>query len=447
MQLFEYCRKAVDESLKLGAEAVDVYGVDIETIRVEVKKNNIEVSKASHDVGLGIRAIIRGSMGYSYAAGLNISVSDVAHKAVKAARIGYPDPDFKDLPRPSGYPSPQGIYDDKVASLTPEELSDLAKSLIKKVKMDKIHSVNIAIESSKFTCFVVNSNGVEGVDEGTYLSFLVYITARDGVNMSSSYDGDIVRMLKDIDMESMVLKTAQEAVKGLKARPYRTAKVPVILSGKVLLAVMVEGVASALNADLVQRGRSYMVTWINERIGVEALTIIDDGLVEGGPLTRRFDVEGTPRQRTTLIEGGFVKSLLHNSYTSGKARTRSTGNASRSGGPLDFRGQVTIAPSNVVIEPGDWSLEEMIEEVRDGLLILDTHDTPNIATGELSAMVTHGYIIENGEVKEPVKQTMFAFNLVTFLRNIRAIGRERSKHFNLYSPPILASEVQVSSKA
>lgn len=446
MELLDYCRKAVDGALSLGAEAVDVYGVDIETIRVEVRKNSIEISKATHDIGLGVRAIVRGSMGYSYAAGLDFDLSDVVRKAVKAAKVGRPDQDFKELPRPSSYPSLKGTYDDKIASLTPEELSDLATSLTKKARTNNIYSVNISIESSKFRCFVTNSNGVEGADEGTYLSFLVYITARDGVNMSSSYDGDVVRMIKDIDMESIVTRTAQEAVKGLKARPYRTAKVPVILSSKVLLAVIVDGITSALNADLVQRGRSYMATRLNERLGVEPLTIVDDGLVEGGPLTRRFDVEGTPKQRTTLIEGGFVKSLLHNSYTSGKARTKSTGNASRSGGPLDFRGQVTIAPSNVVVEPGDWSLEEMLEDVKDGLLILDTHDTPNIATGDLSAMITHGYVIENGEVKEPVKQTMFAFNIVDFIRNIKAIGRERSKHFNLYSPPILALEVQVSSK-
>ncbi|MEM0083375.1 MAG: DNA gyrase modulator, partial [Candidatus Nezhaarchaeales archaeon] len=126
MGLLEYCKKTVDEALRLGAEAVDVYGVDVEAIRVEVRKNKIETSKATHDVGLGLRAIVRGSMGYSYVSGLDVNISDVVRKAVKAAKVGYPDPDFKDLPKPSSYPSPQGTYDDKIASLTPEELTDLA---------------------------------------------------------------------------------------------------------------------------------------------------------------------------------------------------------------------------------------------------------------------------------------------------------------------------------
>lgn len=447
MELFELCEEAVIEALRLGAEAVDVYGVDVETLRVEVRKGTIEISKAIHDVGLGVRAVVRGAMGYSYAASLDIDINDMVHRAVKAAKVGYPDPDFKDLPRPLSYPSPQGTYDDKIASLTPEELNDLASSLIKKIEMNNIYSVNVSIESSKFNCFVVNSNGVEGAEEGTYLSFFVYVTARNGVNMSSSYDGDLVRMMKDIDMESIMIKTAQEAVRGLSAKPYKTIRVPAILSGKVLTAVISEGIASALNADLVQRGRSYMATHLNRKMGVENLTIIDDGLIEGGTLTRKFDVEGTPRQRTTLMERGVVKSLLHNSYTSNKAGTKSTGNASRSGGLLDFRGQVTIAPSNVVVEFGDWSLEEMLEDIRDGLLILDTQDVPNIATGELSAMITHGYTVEDGEIKDPVKQTLFAFNIADFAKNIKAIGKERGKHFNLYSPPILVSEVQVSSKA
>jgi PmbA protein len=445
--LLDLCKKAVDEALRLGADAADAYGVDVELQRVEIKKGEVKASNSIHDMGVGVRAIVKGSVGYSYAASSDVHVREVASKAVKAARAGLPDPDFKELPRPSSYPSPNGTYDDRIASLTPEELIDVGVSLAKKVQVDKVYSVNVFLESSRFTRFVANSNGVEGVDEGTYLSFSVYVTARDGANMSSSYDGDVVRALKDIDIESMAVKVVQEAVEGLKATPYKTAKVPAIFSGDVLLAIIVEGVASALNADLVQRKRSFLAMRLNQRVGVEELTVVDDGLVEGGPLTGKFDVEGSPRQRTVLIERGVVKGLLHSSYTAGKAGARSTGNASRSGGPLDFRGQVTIAPSNVRVEAGDRSLDEMLDEVKDGLLILNTFDSPNTASGDLSALITQGYIIEKGEVKCPVKQTLFAINIVDLLKGIKALGRESSKHFNLYSPPILVSEVQVSSKA
>ncbi len=447
MDILDLCRKAVAEALRSGADAADAYGVDVELQRVEIKKGEIKVSKSIHDAGIGVRAVVRGSVGYSYVASLDVDLGDVASKAVKAARAGYPDPDFKELPRPSSYPSPDGTFDDRIASLTPEELVDMGISLVKKAQADKVYSINVVLESSRFTCFLANSNGVEGVDEGTYLSFSVYATARDGVGMSSSYDGDVVRTMKGIDMESMVVRVAREAVEGLKARPYKTTKVPVIFSGDVLLAIMVEGVASALNADLVQRNRSFLAMRINQRVGIEELTVVDDGLVEGGPLTGKFDVEGSPKQRTKLIDRGVVRGLLHNSYTAGKAGVSSTGNASRSGGPLDFRGQVTIAPSNVRVEAGDWSLDEMLEEVKEGLLVLNTFDSPNVASGDLSALIAQGYIIEGGEVRCPVKQTLFAINIADLLKGIRALGRESSKHFNLYSPPILVSEVQVSSKA
>lgn len=447
MDLLEYCKKLVDETLKLDVDACDAYGVDVRTLKIELEKGAIKTAKAIHDAGIGVRAIFKGSMGYSYTASLDVDLSDIAQKAAKAAKAGFPDPDFKDLPRPSKYPNPQRLYDSKIASLTPEELIDLCSSLAKKAEIDKVYSVNIAIESSVFKCFIANSNGVEGIEEGTYLSLRAYVTAKEGTNMSSSYEGDAVRLLSDLNPEKLVLKAAEDAVKGLNAKHYKTTRTSVILAEKVLLTVIAEGLASALNADLVQRGRSYLALKINTKIGIDELTVVNDGLLDGGLLTRKFDVEGTPKQKYALIERGVVRNLLHNSYTAGKAGVESTGNATRSGGDLDFRGQVTIAPSNIIVEVGDWSLSEMIQEVRDGLLILNTYDTPNIATGDLSAMITQGYIIEKGEVTMPVKQTLFAINLLDLVKNIKAIGKERTKHFNLYSPPILVSDVQVSSKA
>ncbi len=447
MDLLDSCKKLVEKAVELGADACDAYGIDVETIRIVLEKGSIKTAKQIHDVGVGIRTIAKGSMGYSYTASLDVELSSIAQRAVKAAKAGPPDPDFKDLPRPSSYTSPQLTYDPQVASLTPEELIGLCSSLAEKVESKSIYSINMTIEASTFKCYIANSNGVEGIDEGTCIYFGVYATAKDGTNMSSSYEADAARSLGDINFEDMTLKASEEAIKGLKAKTYKTTKTQVIFAEKVLLAIIAEGIASALNADLIQRGRSFLTPKLSSKVAIDELTIIDDGLMDKGLMTRKFDVEGTPKQKNTLIEKGFIKSLLHNSYTAGKANTLSTGNATRSGGDLDFRGQVTIAPSNIVVKPGDWSLEEMVKEVKNGLLILNTDDRPNMATGDLSAMITHGYMIENGEVTSPVKQTLFAINLIDMMQNIRGIGKELNKHFNLYAPPILVSNVQISSKA
>ncbi|MCS7139857.1 MAG: TldD/PmbA family protein [Candidatus Nezhaarchaeota archaeon] len=447
MELLDICTKLTDRSLKLGADVSEAYGVDLNILKVELEKRNIKSVKMVHDVGVGVRAISKGSTGYSYATSLDIDIDGTAKKAVEAAKAGNPDPDFKDLPRPSSYTRPERTYDGRIASLTPEELIDLCISLAKQAELDKVYSINITVESLVFRRIIVNSNGVEGIEDGTLLYLIAYITAKEGVNLSSGYEGDVVRYLSDLDPERIVMRAAEEAVKGLNAKCYKTMKVPVIFAEKSLSAIIVEGVVKALNADLIQRGRSYLSRRLNANIGPDELTILSDGLIEGGPLTGKFDVEGAPRQRHVLIEHGVVKGLLHNSYTAGKAGVESTGNATRSGGDLDFRGQVVIAPSNVVVEAGNWSLQEMIQEVDNGLLILDTHDIPNIATGDFSAMVTHGYIIEKGEVTLPIKQTLFAINLLDLARKIRAVGKERAKYFNLYSPPLLVLDVQVSSKA
>ncbi|MDI9619523.1 MAG: TldD/PmbA family protein [Candidatus Nezhaarchaeota archaeon] len=447
MSLLDACRNMIDEALKEGANACEAYGVDVKSIRIDLRKGEIRTAKVVHDVGVGFRALVRGSLGYSYTTSLNVDLHDVAKKAVKAAKAGYPDPDFVGLTNPSSYQTPRGTYDKRIASMTQYELVELCKLLAREANIAGVFSVNVLAESSVFKCFVVNSNGVEGTDEGTSFQVTIYVTAKDGTRMSSSYEGNAVRSIDAIRPEELAVKAAREAVEGLKAQHYRTSRVPVILAGEVMLPVIVGGIASALNADLVQRGRSFMASKLNSKVGPEELTIIDDGLIDGGLLTRKFDVEGCPRKSTVLVDKGVVKNLLHNSYTAGKAGLESTGNASRSGGELDFRGQVTVAPSNVLVKPGDWSLDEMISEVKNGLLILNTSDVPNIATGDLSAMVTHGYIIDKGEIGTQVKETLFALNILELMEKAKAVGKEVSRHYNLYSPPLLLSDVQVSSKA
>ncbi|RLF10342.1 MAG: hypothetical protein DRJ62_05260 [Thermoprotei archaeon] len=447
MQLLDVCRRAVEEAVRAGADASDAYGVEANILKVVLEKGVVKRASATHDVGFGIRAVVRGSQGYSYSTRLNADPREVAVKAFRAARAGPPDPDFKSLPTPSSYPSISGLYDSKIASMGVEDLVDLCYSLVDLAKRDKVYSINMSVEAVEFKRFVANSNGVEGVDEGTLFAFEVYVTARDGINMASSSEANASRFYGGLDLQGMTLKASEEAVKYLNAKSYKSCTASVVFSDRVLATIFIDGVASALNADLVQRGRSYLAEKVGEKVAVEKLTVVDDGARAGGLLSMKFDCEGTPRGRTLLIDGGFVRGLLHNSYTSGKAGVKSTGNASRVGGDLDFRGRIAISPSNVVVEGGDWSLEEMIEEVKVGVLVEDTDDSPNIATGDLSAMMTKGYAIEGGEVKYPIKQTLFAINMLDLLRKIRALGKRRVKRFGLEAPPIMVSDVSIASKA
>jgi PmbA protein len=219
---------------------------------------------------------------------------------------------------------------------------------------------------------------------------------------------------------------------------------PVVLDPTVA-ASFVGLLGKAAGADAVQRGRSPLAERLGEEVAGEAFVLHDDGRDPGGFAAAPIDAEGTPRRRTALIEGGRLRTFLHDSYTARRGGVASTGNAGRSG----YRAPPGVAASNLVVEPGSADLERLLREAEGGVYVNDVaglHSGVNPVTGVFSVGAS-GRAIEGGERGEPLREFTIASDLVSMLRAVRAAGsRPRWVPFggSVSAPPLLIGEMTVS---
>ncbi|MEM4700707.1 MAG: metallopeptidase TldD-related protein, partial [Candidatus Bathyarchaeia archaeon] len=197
----------------------------------------------------------------------------------------------------------------------------------------------------------------------------------------------------------------------------------------------------AVKADCVQRNQSALQGKLGEKVASEIVTIHDNGLLDGGLRTWKFDGEGVPQQKTTIIERGILQGYIYDNYTAKKEGKESTGNAFRAG----YLSTPRIEATNFHFVSGKKSPEELIGEVSEGLLVYSVQGahSSNPASGEFSVVATPAWKIEKGKIAHAVKGAMLAGNIFEVLKNVLALANNERKIGQLVAPWILVENVKV----
>lgn len=201
---------------------------------------------------------------------------------------------------------------------------------------------------------------------------------------------------------------------------------------------------SAISGEELLKKTSPLAEKYDKQIFSEKLTILDD------PHTLRvgargFDDEGIPTEKRALIEKGVLKSFLFDLRTGAKLGARSTGNGFKRG---LFSGGTSALPTpwpaNLWIQPGDSSLEEMIEGLDKGIILtggLGFHSS-NYTQGQIAVQAV-GFMVENGEVKGRLENTMVSGNIYEDFARIGAISAQTEQGMAGHYPYILVDSMQV----
>ena len=231
--------------------------------------------------------------------------------------------------------------------------------------------------------------------------------------------------------EDLAREAVYRVTRLIGAEKIPTEKMPVVLEPSQ--SAMILGFLNAcVNGNNVFRKQSFLADKLNQKIGPEYLTVIDDGLIPGAPGTKPYDGEGVPVRKTTVVEKGILKSFLMDTYAARKLKMKSTGNGS--------------GANNLYIQPGKHTPEEIIKTVKRGLLLTGTMAFGlNSVTGDISKGA-FGMLIENGQVTQPVAEITISGNLGEVLNNISMIGNDLKHTSSIVAPTMLVSEMTIGGK-
>jgi PmbA protein len=291
---------------------------------------------------------------------------------------------------------------------------------------------------------IANSRGFAASYETTQAFSFASAFAGEGGDLMTGLGIGLGRHPGELDPEAIGGEAADRALALTGARQGRSRRCPVVLD--TFVAASFAGfLGSMASAEAVQRGRSLFAGREGDLVAEASFALVDDGCHPEGPSSAPFDGEGSATRRTPIIDGGHLAGYLYDARTARKDGRVTTANAGR----RSYRSPPTVGTSNLLIEPGDATLVELVERAGDGLFVTDVaglHSGVNPVSGTFSVGAS-GRTIEGGELGSPVREITIASDLVTMLRSVLAAGSESRwvpRGGNVRAVPLLIGEMTVS---
>ena len=446
MTLEDTARRAVEAALATGASEAEAWAEQGTSRRIRVYEGEVESLSDAGGRGMGVRAFADGRSGYAYGTDLSEpAVTDTAEAAFEAAEVADSD-EFAGLPEHCGTTPVEGLASGALGSWSTERKVELALAVERAARRRPgVTQVENAVYSdAEGSIALANSKGFSAGYEATQAWAYASAFAGEGSELMTGLGVGLGRDPGVLDPEAIGGEAAERALALVGARQPPSRRCPVVLDAFVA-ASFIGFIGSMLSADAVQRGRSLFADREGDEIAAAVLALSDDATDPAGPSSSPFDGEGSPTRRTPLIEDGRLLTFLFDARTARKAGRSTTGNASRG----SYRTPPSVGTSNLTVQPGSESLEDLFGEAGDGLYVTEVaglHSGVNPVSGTFSVGAS-GRLIENGEPSSPVRELTIASDLVSMLLAVRALGSEaRWVPFggSVKAPPLLIAEMSVS---
>jgi len=441
----DLAKKLVHRAKKKGAREAEAFLEIGRQSSCRVREGEIEDLTEATSKGVGLRVISNQRLGFAYTSNFDPdTLNQFVDRALQLAQAAAPN-------KLNGLPSPKDLsnrseagelFDPEVASL-PSDWKIKASLEIERAgkavdpRITTFDSVGAGDSVSEVV--VATSGGLVDAYSGTYAFLYAVPVASDGTQLQTSYWVDYKRLFKDLEPpEEVGRQAARRALRMLGAKKVKSRRVPVVFD-PLMAASFVDSIASAANGDAVFKKSSFLAKLLNQQIGAEHLSIVDDGLLPRGLGTAPFDGEGVPTRKTAIIENGVLRNFLYDSFTARKAKAHTTGNASRS-----YNALPSIGTNNLYLAPGAKTPESLIREVDQGFYVTAMLGRgADIVTGQYSRGA-NGLWIEKGELSYPVQEVTVAGDLLQMLQQLDAVGSDLQFRGSTGAPTIRFAELTVA---
>jgi PmbA protein len=447
-KMLDIVENVVKIAQKNQASEVEAYAYEGQTTNVGIDRGQINKSNRIIDRGLGVRISINKTMGFAYTNILDSrkAIEDTVLSSLSAAKASKPDKEWNGFPEKKSYSPTEETFDRKVLDLRAEDLVEKASNMLDAaVAVNKrVFPVEGGAGAACISNAIANSNGISAFEKGTIVECSLAAVAKEKTKVTPVCFEFNAERTCNVDPFWVGKEAARLAISALNTKRIKTKNTKLIFTPFALQELLYFTLINALKADNVQRNQSPFKDRLGELVASEDVTISDEGLFPSGLRTWMFDGEGTPQQRTALIDKGILRGFLYDNYTAKKEGIESTGNASRAG----YLSTPSIEATNFHIYPGNLTQDELLSEMRDGLLIyyLQGSHSSNPVSGEFSVVATPAWKVEKGEVSYSTRGVMLAGNIFEVLKTVNKVANNERKIGMLIAPWIQVDNVRVIGK-
>ena len=389
--------------------------------------DNGRLKQATYDTvqGFGLRAVKDEAVGYAHASDLSESALERAAEAVRAVKGGHSgtyaeapartNRKLYDDENPLGFPA----FEAKVKLL--ESIDAYARE-----KDARVRQVSASVAASWQVVEILRADGETYRDIRPMVRMNVSIVAGDGDRQESGSYGfggreGFQRLIEPRTWQGAVNEAIRQALVNLQAIPAPAGEMDVVLGSGWPGVMLHEAVGHGLEGDFNRKKTSAFAGLMGQRVAAKGVTVVDDGTIQARRGSLSIDDEGTPTNRTVLIEDGILVG-----YMQDRQNARLMGMAPTGNGRRESHAHVPMPRmTNTYMLAGHRDPKEVLASVKNGLYAVSFGGGQvDITSGKYVFQCTEAYRIENGKIGAPVKGAMLIGNGPTDLHRISMIGND-----------------------
>ncbi|ATW24006.1 TldD/PmbA family protein [Candidatus Formimonas warabiya] len=417
--------KILDAALEEGGDFAEIFVEKKFTTGIGCEDNRIEQVDSGVDLGAGMRVIKGDTTSYAYTNDLSLhglmQVANIASRAAAGSRQGTPVKITKRFPQ---FDFDIELPPDMVPVANKVEQVERANRAARRVD-ERIKQVSVGLGDVIQDVVMANSDGIYVEDKRIRTRFVVNAVGSAAGQIQTGFESlggtQGFEIFRRYSTEELAEAASRRALLLLEAAPAPAGKMPVVMSAEAGGTMVHEACGHGLEADLVQKKLSVYGEKIGQQVASPLVTVVDDATIKGKYGTLRFDDEGNPGQKKTLIDKGILKGFMYDNLTAKKSQRPPTGNGRRE----SFKDKPIPRMTNTYIAPGKDDPEKIIQNTTYGLLVRKMGGGQvNTTNGDFVFDVAEGYMIQDGEVTNPVRGATLTGNGPETLTLVDRIGKD-----------------------
>ena len=418
IRMNDFARQALEAAKAAGVSPAEATLSASESFSARVRGQKLEDYKVSDRFQLVLRGVWRGKIGTASTQAMDEESIDMLIQGVKeSAELIETDEQDAILP-PDAHYDKVCNYSEDVEAVTAEDKIALAMRIDARLAAcdARIKPDAALVASTSETFALHNTLGLNLSHRSNMIYAYASCLAKEGEHAATGFKLLWGYSMEDVDAIAVADGCAKDALDKLGALKLSSGARPVVIRNNAM-ADLLSTFCGVFSADNAQKGMSLLAGKEGEQIASGCVTLVDDPLMPWGLGSCPFDREGAAAMTKNLIENGRLTTLLHNRKTAKKAGVKTTGNAAGAG---------RVAPSNLYIRPGEASMDDLLAQMGDGLLITELsglHAGANPISGDFS-LLARGFEVMGGKCVRAVEQFTVAGNFYTLLKSITAVGND-----------------------